>query len=264
MAACVCVARLSREPDKPLVVELLPVVPGSSGTTGPEKVVLSPRLDRKQVGVIEPTRLVDQNDWERIGLHRGQRIPVRRAGHRDEWLFPAEVATRLGRSAGEVLRKRWRRRVPAFPTGPENGGRAWTEEELARLGSADDGRIAARLKQTPRGVAHKRRELPYPDSLLAPHAARRWAKNIRANLHHFAPSGDPDRAWVQDLDQYLEQKDSIHAGRNPREVPAGGAEWGGRCDPARSTTNMRTRTPGSTVTLRTRTSWSPSPSRRRW
>src|SRR5262249_50618705 len=37
----------------------------------------------------------------------------------------AEVAARLGRSAGEVLRKQWLRRVPAFPMGPESGGRAW-------------------------------------------------------------------------------------------------------------------------------------------
>jgi hypothetical protein len=31
------------------------------------------------------------DDWERIGLHRGQRVPVRRPGHRDEWLFLAEI-----------------------------------------------------------------------------------------------------------------------------------------------------------------------------
>ncbi len=31
------------------------------------------------------------DDWERMGLCRGQRLPVRRPGRRDEWLFLAEV-----------------------------------------------------------------------------------------------------------------------------------------------------------------------------
>ena len=31
------------------------------------------------------------DDWEGIGLYRGQRVPVRRPGRRDEWLFLAEV-----------------------------------------------------------------------------------------------------------------------------------------------------------------------------
>ena len=34
---------------------------------------------------------LDLNDWERVGLCRGQRIPVRRSGCRDEWMFLAEV-----------------------------------------------------------------------------------------------------------------------------------------------------------------------------
>ena len=31
------------------------------------------------------------DDWERLGLFRGQRVPVRRGDRRDEWLFVAEV-----------------------------------------------------------------------------------------------------------------------------------------------------------------------------
>jgi len=31
------------------------------------------------------------DDWERLGLFRGQRVPIRRNGRRDEWLFVAEV-----------------------------------------------------------------------------------------------------------------------------------------------------------------------------
>jgi hypothetical protein len=34
------------------------------------------------------------DDWERAGLHHGQRVPVRRAGRSDEWLFVAEVVER--------------------------------------------------------------------------------------------------------------------------------------------------------------------------
>lgn len=45
--------------DRPLVVELWPgKVPDETGTIGPETVRMSPRLDRKQVEVTEPTRLV--------------------------------------------------------------------------------------------------------------------------------------------------------------------------------------------------------------
>ncbi|HEX4614036.1 MAG TPA: hypothetical protein VH092_37990 [Urbifossiella sp.] len=50
-------------------------------------------------------------DWEALGLFRGQRVPVRRGGRRDEWYFVAEVvelppvvwvvlATRLPAGAG--------------------------------------------------------------------------------------------------------------------------------------------------------------------
>jgi hypothetical protein len=34
---------------------------------------------------------LDLNDWERIGLNRDQRVPVRRSGQKDEWLFVTNI-----------------------------------------------------------------------------------------------------------------------------------------------------------------------------
>lgn len=34
---------------------------------------------------------VSLDDWERLRLYRGQRVPVRRPGRPDEWLFLAEA-----------------------------------------------------------------------------------------------------------------------------------------------------------------------------
>ena len=54
-----CVPAPAVGADNPLVVELWPgQVPDETGTIGAEKVLLSPRLDRKQVEVTEPTRMV--------------------------------------------------------------------------------------------------------------------------------------------------------------------------------------------------------------
>jgi len=57
--------------DNPRVVELWPgKVPDASGQTGAEKVLMSPKLDRKQVEVTEPTRMVTNVTRPSITIYR--------------------------------------------------------------------------------------------------------------------------------------------------------------------------------------------------
>src|SRR5438552_478077 len=59
IAGWMCAALARGEADKPLVVELWPgKIPDEGANIGPERVVMSPKLDRKQVEVTEPTRMV--------------------------------------------------------------------------------------------------------------------------------------------------------------------------------------------------------------
>jgi acetyl esterase/lipase len=57
--------------DKPLVVELWPdKVPAETGTIGAERFLMSPRLDRKQVEVTEPTKMVTNVTKPTVTIYR--------------------------------------------------------------------------------------------------------------------------------------------------------------------------------------------------
>ena len=58
---------------------------------------------------------------------------------------------------------------------------------------------------------------PYPDFPLFPHATKRWAKNFCGTLCYFGPSDKPNAA----LERFLNERDDLYAGRNPRTSPDG-------------------------------------------
>lgn len=58
---------------------------------------------------------------------------------------------------------------------------------------------------------------PYPSFPLFPHPNGSWSKKICGKPRYFGPWADPEGA----LRKYLEQKDDLHAGREPRIVSQG-------------------------------------------
>ena len=71
LSAGLCLAGPLIAADKPLVVDLWPgKVPDEIGNMGEEKILMSPRLDRKQVEVTEPTRMVTNVSKPTITIYR--------------------------------------------------------------------------------------------------------------------------------------------------------------------------------------------------
>jgi acetyl esterase/lipase len=71
LTALLCAACPAMGADPPLVVELWPgKVPDESGNLGPERFPMSPKLDRKQVEVTEPTRMVTDVSKPSLALYR--------------------------------------------------------------------------------------------------------------------------------------------------------------------------------------------------
>ncbi|WP_425616803.1 tyrosine-type recombinase/integrase [Anatilimnocola sp. NA78] len=62
-----------------------------------------------------------------------------------------------------------------------------------------------------------RPDKPYPEFPLTAHPCGQWCKKIRGRLRYFGPWAD----WQAALDLYCEQRDDLHAGRNPKRIKGG-------------------------------------------
>jgi integrase len=72
------------------------------------------------------------------------------------------------------------------------------------------------LDSTPSTARHKPAK-PYPEFPLFPHSSGHWAKKIRGRMHYFGRWDGADDGHQAALTSYNEQKDDLHAGREPRE-----------------------------------------------
>jgi acetyl esterase/lipase len=71
LLVCLCVASPLAAADNPLVVELWPgKVPDETGNLGPERSLMSPKLDRKQVEVTEPTKMLTNVSRPSLTIYR--------------------------------------------------------------------------------------------------------------------------------------------------------------------------------------------------
>ncbi|QDU26168.1 hypothetical protein ETAA8_12430 [Anatilimnocola aggregata] len=62
-----------------------------------------------------------------------------------------------------------------------------------------------------------RPDKPYPEFLLSAHPRGTWCTKLRGRLPYFDPWVD----WQAELILYLEQRDDVHAGRNPKHIKGG-------------------------------------------
>src|SRR5262245_23778632 len=71
LVAWFCAAGFLAAADTPLVIKIWPGnVPDENGGIGEEKVVMSPKLERKQVEVTESTRMITNVTKPTISVHR--------------------------------------------------------------------------------------------------------------------------------------------------------------------------------------------------
>ena len=67
-------------------------------------------------------------------------------------------------------------------------------------------------KNTKKPTAREKPKKPHPDFPLTANGNGQWSKKILGKVHYFGPWDDPDGA----LQRYLNVKDDLYAGREPR------------------------------------------------
>jgi integrase len=78
-------------------------------------------------------------------------------------------------------------------------------------------RILARSEPGDKRTKPAKPDKPYPDFPLFPHNNGQWAKKIRGKVFYFGLWEDPQAA----LEEYVQERDDLHAGRKPRANPDG-------------------------------------------